>query len=259
MFLNRLLRNRRTRIGIVGRDQETIRIRDEQDVETVVLLTEHTSIKSKGGFMRFGKDFDSASLVRGLAVEVEGVGNRDGQLVADKVRFDSSDLKVARLVDKRVSPVETATERLSGQVEEVGEVSRDAHNRISSLDDYSVQDQATIYFRVNSAVISPDDRRALDDLARKAMQTKAYVIEIAGFADSTGSVSRNRVLSQQRADAVVRYLQENHDIPLRRMVTAFGYGQLRPAADNGSPEGRRQNRRVEVKILINKGITASGK
>ena len=112
-------------------------------------------------------------------------------------------------------------------------------------------------FAVNSAVLSPSDRAELDRLASKAMTTKGYVIEIAGYTDSTGSVALNRQLSQQRADAVVRYLQENHDIPLRRMVTPFGYGMTRPVADNGTVDGRRQNRRVEVKILVSKGMAGS--
>src|SRR2546423_1540234 len=116
--------------------------------------------------------------------------------------------------------------------------------------------RAASSFKVNSAVISPEDRQALDELARKAATTKGYVIEITGHADSTGNVERNRALSQQRADAVVRYLQENHDIPLRRIVTPFGYGDLRPVADNGTAEGRKQNRRVEVKILVNQGISS---
>jgi outer membrane protein OmpA-like peptidoglycan-associated protein len=66
-------------------------------------------------------------------------------------------------------------------------------------------------------------------------------------------------LSQQRADAVVRYLQESHDIPLRRIVTPFGYGQMKPVADNATPDGRRQNRRVEVKILVSRGMTEAPK
>ena len=251
--------------SIARRDADTFTIRDDQDIETVVLLNEDTSVKSKGGFLRFGKNYDVTSLLKGLPVEVEGVGNRDGQLVADKVRFESGDLKVARLVEKRVAPVEEANERLAGQVNEVGEVSRlaraeagRAHERISSLDDYNVQDSTSVHFRTNSAVISSEDRQALDALAQKAVSIKGYVIEITGHADSTGNVQRNRALSQQRADAVVRYLQENHDIPLRRMITPFGYGQLRPVADNGSADGRRQNRRVEVKVLVNKGISESG-
>lgn len=251
--------------SIVRRDADTFSIRDDQDIETVVLLTEQTSVKSKGGFFRWGKNYDVTSLLRGLPVEVEGVGNREGQLVAEKVRFESSDLKVARLVEKRVAPVEEANERLAGQVDEVGEVSKlaraeagRAHERISSLDDYNVQDSASVFFRVNSAIISPEGRLALDDLAQKASNTKGYVIEITGHADATGNAQRNRTLSQQRADAVVRYLQENHEIPLRRMITPFGYGQLRPVADNSTAEGRRQNRRVEVKILVSKGMAGSG-
>lgn len=258
--------------SIVRRDAETFSIRDDQDIETVVLLTERTSVKSKGGFLRSGKNFGVTSLLRGLPVEVEGVGNQEGQLVADRVRFDSSDLKVAKLVEKRVGPVEQANERLAGQVGEIGEVSKmakaeaglakaeagRAHERISSLDDYVVQDSANVYFKVNGAVISPEDRLALDELAQKAMKTKGYVIEISGHADASGNAQRNRALSQQRADAVVRYLQENHDIPLRRMITPFGYGQMRPAADNDTPEGRRQNRRVEVKILVSRGMAGSG-
>jgi len=259
--------------SILRRDAETFSIRDDQDIETVVLLTERTSVKSKGGFLRSGKNFDVTSLLRGLPVEVEGVGNREGQLVADKVRFESSDLKVARLVEKRVGPVEQENQRIAGQIGEVGEVSKmaraeagaaraeagRAHERISSLDDYVVQDGANVYFNVNSAVISPGDRQALDELAQKATKTKGYIIEISGHADASGNAQRNRALSQQRADAVVRYLQENHDIPLRRMITPFGYGQMRPAADNSTPEGRRQNRRVEVKILVSRGMTGSGR
>ncbi|MFY9607885.1 MAG: OmpA family protein [Blastocatellia bacterium] len=255
----------KVRGSIIRREADTFSIRDDYDMETVVVLTDQTSVKSKGGFLRWGKNYDVTSLVRGLPVEVDGIGNREGQLVADKIRFESSDLKFARMVDKRVGPVEQSQERLSGQVDELGEISKlaredagRAHERISSLDEYTVENSATVYFRVNSSAVSAEDRRALDELAQKAMTTKGYVIEIKGYADSTGDVARNRVLSQQRADAVVRYLQENHDIPLRRMITPYGYGEMRPAADNSSAEGRRQNRRVEVKILVSRGMRASG-
>ena len=248
---------------IIRREADTFAVADESNNETVVLLTDHTNVKSKGGFFRSGKDYDVTSLLRGLQVEVDGHGNPDGQLVAEKIRFNSGDLKVAKVVESRVAPVEDANKRISGQVEEVGEMSKlarneagKAHERISALDDYTVQDSISVLFKVNSAVISPEDKHALDELAAKAMNTKGYVIEISGFADSTGNTARNRLLSQQRADSVVRYLQENHDIPLRRMITPFGYGELRPVADNGTAEGRKQNRRVEVKILINQGISS---
>jgi outer membrane protein OmpA-like peptidoglycan-associated protein len=254
---------------IVRRDADTFSVLDEQSMETIVRLTDRTSVKSKGGFFRSGKNYDVTSLLRGLPVEIEGRGGADGQLVADKVRFNSSDLKVAQTVESRVAPVERENQRIAGQVDELNEVSKAAraeadranagvattNERITALDDYTVQDAVDVYFRVNSAVLTPEFKSALDALAQKAMGAKGYVIEITGHADSTGNPERNRVLSQQRADAVVRYLQENHDIPLRRMITPYGYGEMKPVADNTTPEGRRQNRRVEVKILVSRGLT----
>ena len=254
---------------IVRRDADTFSVIDEQSMETIVLLTDRTSVKSKGGFFRSGKNYDVTSLLRGLPVEIEGRGGADGQLVAEKIRFSSSDLNVARTVESRVAPVERESQRIAGQVDELNEVSKAAraeadranagvattNERITALDDYTVQDATDVYFKTGSAVITPEYKEALDQLAQKALSSKGYVIEITGHADSTGNMQRNRILSQQRADAVVRYLQENHDIPLRRMITPFGYGQMKPVADNTTAEGRRQNRRVEVKILVSRGIT----
>lgn len=254
---------------IVRRDAETFSVQDEQSMETIVRLTDNTSVKSKGGFFRSGKNYDVTSLLRGLEVEVEGRGNPEGQLLADKVRFNSSDLKVARTVESRVGPVERENERMAGQVQELNEVSKmarseadranagvsAANERITAIDDYVEQDVTSVYFKTGSFIITPEYKQALDELAQKALTSKGYVIEITGHADATGNAERNRRLSQQRADAVVRYLQENHDIPLRRMITPYGYGQRKPVADNTSAEGRQQNRRVEVKILVSRGMT----
>jgi outer membrane protein OmpA-like peptidoglycan-associated protein len=88
------------------------------------------------------------------------------------------------------------------------------------------------------------------------MNAKGYVLEVSGYADSRGSVNLNRALSQRRADAVIRYLVENHQIPLRRIITPYGYGELNPVAAYDTREGREQNRRVEIKLLVNKGLTS---
>ena len=274
---------------VVRRDADTFTVRDMNGVDTVVRLTDSTSVKSKGGFLRSGSNYGTTSILRGLNVEVEGRGDSSGQLVAAKIRFSNSDLRVARTVESRVDPVENRvgsaegrieqveqnSQRLSGQIDELAAVSNAAkggakaaqqtadaavagvnatNDRISALDDYVPQETIAINFRSGSAVLSREAKTNLDEIATKALNAKGYVIEVSGYADATGSVDRNRRLSTQRADAVVRYLAENHRIPLRRIVTPFGYGEAQAVADNTTREGRAQNRRVEVKILVNRGL-----
>jgi len=247
---------------VIGRDADSFTIRDRNRTDYQVLLTDDTSIKTYGGFLRGGKKYAVTDILRGLIVEVEGRGDTQGQLVADKVRFNESDMRAAITTDTRVNPVETNQERLSGQMDELYNVAAEARNevraaneRISALDEYDVQDTVTVNFRVNSAVLSPEAKRQLDTLAEKTTSAKAYMIEVGGYTDSTGSEAKNLLLSRQRAEAVVQYLAVNHKIPVRRFVSPMGYGKTEAVADNKTATGRSQNRRVEVKMLLNRGMS----
>jgi len=248
---------------VVRRDADTFVIRDRNRVDTQVLLTDDSSIRTHGGFLRRGKKYAVTDILSGLIVEVEGRGDTQGQLVAKKIRFNESDLRAAIITDTRVNPLEANQQRIAGQMDELYAIAAEARNemnrvseRVSALDDYDVQDMVAVNFRVNSAVLSPEARRQLDDLAAKTSNARAFVIEITGHTDSTGSAAKNFRLSQQRAEAVVQYLAVNHKIPLRRFITPMGYGKTAAVADNTTPAGRAQNRRVEVKILINRGMSA---
>jgi OmpA-OmpF porin, OOP family len=275
---------------VVRREADTFTVRDLSGVDTVVRLTDRTSVKSKGGFLRSGTNYGTTNILRGLNLEVEGRGGSNGELDAEKIRFNESDLRTARSVEARATPLEeraSATEgriteveqnaqKLSGQLDELAAVSNAArggakaaqqtadaavagvnatNDRISALDDYVPQESIAVNFRTGSAVLNPDAKTKLDDVARKALAAKGYVLEVTGFADSNGSTERNRALSSRRADAVIRYLVETHQIPLRRIVTPYGFGESNPVADNTSRTGRAENRRVEVKVLVNKGLT----
>ncbi|MBV8855818.1 MAG: OmpA family protein [Acidobacteria bacterium] len=254
---------------IVRRDGDTFIVRDASRTDTQVLLTDETSIKSKGGFLRGGKSYAVTDILTGLIVEVEGRGDRQGQLVADKIRFNDSDMRAAITTETRVGPVEENQLRLSGQIDELSavadearreaataqETANSAHERISSLDDYDVQDETVVNFALNSAVLSPEARRQLDDLAAKVNAARGFAIEVSGHADATGSAARNFQLSQRRAEAVVQYLAVNHHIPMRRFISPMGYGKTEAVADNSTAAGRAQNRRVEVKVLINRGMS----
>jgi len=275
---------------VIRRDADTFIVRDANGVDTTVRLNDRTSVKTNGGFLRSGTNYAQTNILRGLNLEVEGVGGSSGELIANKVRFNEADMRVARSVESRAAPleerasttenklaqVEENAQRLSGQMDELAAVANTAkggakaaqetadaavagvnetNERISALDDYVPQTTAAVNFKVNSALLSDDAKTKLDDLATRAMNTKGYVIEVSGYTDATGSVQKNRILSQHRADAVIRYLVENHQIPLRRIITPYGYGKTNPVADNSTREGREQNRRVEIKLLVNKGLT----
>jgi outer membrane protein OmpA-like peptidoglycan-associated protein len=277
---------------VTRRDADTFTVRDMNGVDTTVRLDDRTSVKTKGGFLRGGSNYGQTQILRGLNLEVEGRGNGSGELVAEKVRFNDSDLRVARAVESRAAPledrasttesklsqVEQNAQRLSGQLDELAAVANTAkggaraaqetadqavagvnatNERISALDDYVPQTVLAVNFRTGSAVLSADSKAKLDELATKALNSKGYVLEVSGFTDTTGSVARNRALSQRRADNVIRYLVENHQIPLRRIVTPYGYGESNPVAENNSRTGRAENRRVEVKLLVNKGLMQS--
>src|SRR5215207_3812766 len=278
---------------VTRRDSDTFTVRDMNGVDTVVRLDDRTSVKTKGGFLRGGSNYAQTSILRGLNLEIEGRGNGSGELLAEKVRFNEADMRVARAVESRAAPleerasdtetklsqVEANAQRLSGQLDELAAVSNAArggakaaqatadaavagvtatNERISALDDYQPQETAAVNFKSGSTMLTAESKTTLDDLASKALNAKGYVLEVSGFADSRGSVNLNRQLSQRRADAVIRYLVENHNIPLRRIITPYGYGEAQPVADNQTREGREQNRRVEVKVLVNRGLIQGG-
>jgi outer membrane protein OmpA-like peptidoglycan-associated protein len=251
------------------RDVDTIMVRDANDMDTIVLLTNDTAIKSnkKGlGVFRRGKNFEATSLLRGLMVSVEGTGNADGQLVAKEIKFNDADLKDVMTVHSRVQPVEEEQKRLSGKLDETNGIAKNANesadaahkrldsvnDRITGLDDFVVSQTVSVYFPINKYTLSEKDKKELDGLAAKALAMRGYVIEVAGFADSTGDADNNLQLSQRRADSVVQYLAVNHNIPPRRMVTPIGYGDTKSQAGKTS-QAQSLDRRVDTKILVSRG------
>jgi outer membrane protein OmpA-like peptidoglycan-associated protein len=268
---------------VVQKDSDTtFVVRDQVGVDTKVVVEPTASIRSKGGFLSNGDKFPVTALVRGVMIEVEGRGDTTGAVSVNKVRFDKDNLETAQMVDARATPTEERltvaeqnAQRISGQIDELMAISNAArggaraaqetadaavagvnatNKRITDLDDYTVQTTATVNFRVNSAVLSPEAKASLDEIAAATSTLKGYFIEVTGFASAEGSTKLNKALSERRAQAVKDYLIENHNIPLRRLTTSYGFGELQAVADNSTREGREQNRRVEIKLLVSRGI-----
>jgi len=235
---------------IVKRDGETLLLRDSMRNDTTVLLTDSTTIKTKTKDDKPGKEFDVTALVPGLIVTVKGTPDAEGRLVARGIRFKKSDYKAAVTAYAMTDPLEDKTDQALRDIAATDQ-------RVSSLDDYDVVKTTTVYFEVNKADLSAEAKASLDDLAANAPGAKNYMIEVQGFTDSTGDFDKNLELSQRRADAVVQYLAVKHNIPLRRISTPMGYGSTQAVADEKTAEGRAQNRRVEVRVLVNKGLVQS--
>lgn len=135
-----------------------------------------------------------------------------------------------------------------------------ANNRINGLDDYDTLRTIPVLFKVNGSIIDAAARQTIDEAAAWAKGEKAkgnangWLVEVVGFADRTGNTAKNRALSERRAKAVIQYLVGVHSLDLRRLVQPFGFGDSKPVADNKTAAGRAKNRRVEIRILQNKGI-----
>jgi outer membrane protein OmpA-like peptidoglycan-associated protein len=131
-----------------------------------------------------------------------------------------------------------------------GEVERSVTTlgtKVENLDNYKQVSSDTVLFDLGQAVLKDEAKQKLDAIASKVASMKRYTIEVQGFTDSVGDPEFNVRLSQRRADAVVRYLTLQGKVPLHRIQVA-GYGEENPAADNKTRDGRKENRRVEIRV-----------
>lgn len=201
---------------------------------------------------------------------VEGrAGALEGRAGALEGREGQVELRAEDL-EKRSSSLEGKQQQTEQQVAEVKDTASQAGNaaqkanagvanlddRVTNLDDYTTKTSVTVLFSVNSSRLTPEAKTDLGTLVQQIGDEKGYMIEVAGFTDNTGNAERNQVLSEARAAAVVRYLQQEGDVPLRRILAPAGLGTSHATADNKTPQGRQQNRRVEVRILVNRGLNS---
>ena len=150
--------------------------------------------------------------------------------------------------DRAQSQADTALTRADEASARAGTAEGSVNDLRTNLDKYTLQNTATLNFKFDSYALTPEATESLDQLAAQIKDRQNFVLEIQGFADATGTDSYNNQLTQKRADAVRRYLAEQHAIPLFRMHI-LGFGEVRAVADNNTRAGRAQNRRVEIRLL----------
>ncbi|MGC2112114.1 MAG: OmpA family protein [Candidatus Korobacteraceae bacterium] len=277
--------------SIVSRDGDLVNVKDKKDGMIVVVnLTDNTKIEREKGSLRLRRaDMDVTAMVPGLTVTAEGVGNAKGQLDASKIRFypDAFAIEVAQeqqiesnkqaaaqaqsTANSGVQQAQTAqasANQAQGSANAAGTAAVAAgtvavmdadaiamvNKRVSDLGDYKTVAEAGIYFPTGNSSLDAAAKADLDKLATFAMTTENYMIEVAGYASSTGTKAMNQKLSDERASAVVLYLRNQKSVPMRRILAPAGYGATHPAADNTDSMGRSMNQRVDVKVLVNKGL-----
>jgi outer membrane protein OmpA-like peptidoglycan-associated protein len=179
----------------------------------------------------------------GLEGRATGLEGRAGQMEARQGQLEDTEKQTQGQVQV-----------VKGSADQANKGVVDVNGRVSDLDNYQVKESATVYFKVGSSVLSDDAKKDLDDLAKKALTEKGYLIEIAGYADATGNLQRNQLLSDARANSVIRYLEQDGNIPVHRILSAAAMGISHEAGDNKTTDGRKLNRRVEAKILVNQGL-----
>jgi OmpA-OmpF porin, OOP family len=273
---------------ITGRDGDNFTLKSQKAGNIVVTLTDETKVRTPKGLFRHSEKSMTA-LIPGLKVEVEGTGT-DTQVTAKTVEFSNDDLVLAETIQAGLNPTQqqqainqshiaankqgiasnkagvaanqqqgaanAADIATSQQNIQSNQQDIEAQNkRFDELSEYDTKANATVHFASGSSKISASDQAALTALAQSAVGTKGYIIEVKGFADSSGNAAMNQQLSMDRADAVVAFLLQNCKIPLRHIVAPGAMGVADPAAPNESADGRAENRRVDVKVIVNKGIS----
>jgi len=277
---------------ITSRTGETLIVKSVEGNVTVV-LTDNTVTKDDKGL--FGLDKQQMSdvvLIPGLKVDIDGMSDDQSRVVARTITVDGDDLETAEMIQSGLHPtnqqvaanikaitanqqniaanqvqlaahkenIETNQQNIAANKQQIEQNIKDIEEntkRFTALSEYEVKGEATVKFNVASSRISATDQEELKKLAQTATAITGYIIEVMGYADSTGSAAMNTRLSEDRAKAVVTYLVQQGNVPVRHIVAPGAMGEYGPTAPNETKAGRAENRRVEVKVLVNKGISGS--
>ncbi len=236
---------------ISARDGAKIEVTSPDGTSTLVTLSAGTEIKSSGGFLGLARNMLTADeLLNGVPVEIETVAWNNG-LVASEVKMKSSDLETARMI-------QTGTSQKFGEqgaaIERNAVATQALRGRFGDIDQYNVMGTTNVYFDTGEYQLSAQARNELCNAAAQAESTDNALLLVVGYTDSTGSYEINQELSEKRAGRVTNFLQQQCGWKPWRMLTPTGMAEADPAADNTTPQGKAQNRRVAVNVLVSKSV-----
>ena len=264
---------------ITARTGDTIVLKTTDGTSMTVTLDDDTKVQQPKGLGVRKKQMSAAVLIPGLKVSVDGTSQDDTHILATSITFNGDDLQTAEMIQAGLNPtdqkVATNQQNIAANQQNIeankqgveenkqdiaaNKTTIDANaaatsKRFSELSEYDTKGQIDVHFASGSTKISPEDEAALNKLAHDAVNLTGYLIQVKGFADTSGNAAMNQNLSMERAQNVIAYLIQNCNVPVRHIVAPGAMGEAAPVASNETQSGRAENRRVEVKVLLNKGL-----
>lgn len=229
---------------ISARSDNRIQVTAPDGSNTVVFVSDGTDIRASKGLFGLNKDkLAMGSLLNGLPVSAKTV-QWGGGLVASQIKLKDRDLKTATMI---------RTGTAQGFAEQTA-ATEALRSRVADIDQYNIKGTTNVYFDTGKFNLSQQAQAELCEAATQANATENALVLVVGYTDSTGDYDFNQELSEKRASRVVNHLQQACGWKPYRMLTPTGMAEADPLADNSTEEGKAQNRRVAVNILVSKGL-----
>lgn len=265
---------------IIGRNGASMTVQTPSSGNVLVVLTPATQVQEASGVFHIRrKQLGMAALMPGLPVQVQGAYNSQNQMIADSVKFKSSDLKDAQDIQAGITPAEQQSQASQQQLqqskqqlhqeqqaqltEEQQKVAANkaaiaaANKRFGELADYNILAEVTVYFANGSTAIDAQYKPQLVKLAKQAMSINGYTLQVQGYASAVGSAALNQKLSMERAEHVLDFLEQQGGVPMTNVLAPGAMGTSDQVSPDSTAEGEASNRRVIVRILQNKGISGT--
>jgi outer membrane protein OmpA-like peptidoglycan-associated protein len=208
-----------------------------------------------------GDDIESSQMIQaGLQPTADQVLEHEKELLEQQKAIGANRKRIVanqEQIAANTEDIETNQQKIAEHKKKIEQNMSDIQSntqRFTALAEYETKGEATVKFASGSTKISKEDMDQLKQLAQTAKTLTGYIVEVTGFADSSGNAAMNTKLSEARAKTVVTFLMQQGGVPVRHIVAPGAMGEYGEAATNETKEGRAENRRVEVKVLVNKGI-----
>ncbi|MBO9581305.1 MAG: OmpA family protein [Sphingobium sp.] len=250
---------------ITARKGDLLQVTTADGNKTSIGVNEATKIKASSGLFGGRAKLGTADLLNGLPVSVKTYQMSDGSLVANQVNLKNSDYKTAAMIrngtEQRFGEHDQHFAMNDADIAKNAAATEALRGRVGDIDNYIIKATTNVNFDTGRADLSPEAKNNLCQAAQTAETTNNALLLVVGYTDSTGSDEVNQALSEKRATKVINYLQQQCHWKPYRMLTPTGMATADPLADNSTPQGRAQNRRVAVNVLVSKaveGLEASG-